>query len=136
MSNSFVYEKESVDWDLYTKKGFYIWFMPVMVPYGKLHSAAEKAGFDVKGAPVVEKQVMFGNGWIGVPVKEQQAGVELVKIEGEFTTHLHVGSYKKLGDTFTRIMKEYPNAKEWYTLYLNSPADVSEDKLETKIYFR
>lgn len=136
MDTKLAYQKESVDWDLYTMKGFYIWFMPVRVPYGKLHDTAKNAGFDVKGAPVVEKQVMVGNGWIGVPVKEHKDGVELVKIEGEFTTYLHVGSYKKLGDTFTKIMKEYPKAKEWYTMYLNSPADVSEDKLETKILFR
>lgn len=117
------YSKETIKVTLKTMPGWFFFFRPLRVPYDKL--AQEKGG------PMWEKSASFGRGWIGIEHPEGDT-----KIAGEFNTYVHKGSYKGLGKTFQQIMQDHSSAREFYTIYVNSPKEVSEAELETKIVFR
>lgn len=117
------YSKEKINVKLKTMPGWFFFYMPLSVPYKKL--ALEKGG------AMWEKSTFLGRGWIGI---EHEAGDKMV--EGEFNTYIHKGEYKKLKNVFKNIMKDYPETREFYSIYLNSPEEVSESELETKIIFR
>ncbi len=117
------YKQEKINVKLKTMSGWFFLFRPVLVPYDKL---AEK-----KVGEMWEKSVAFGKGWIGAP--HSKGNVEIV---GEFNTYVHKGSYTELGKTFQQIMKDHPQAREFYSVYLNNPRKVKPEELETKIIFR
>ena len=74
----------------------------------------------------------------GVPLPD---GVEEQRLAaGTYACTLHLGSYKTLGDTWSRLLHEWlpssgrragsgPN----YELYLNNPHEAPEDKLRTEL---
>ena len=96
-----------------------------MVPYAKL--AGQKKG----KTEIWEKGKMFGFGWIGI---EDENGDK--QISGDFKTAMHVGPYKKMGETYRKVMADNKGSKEMYNVYLNSPMEVDESQLKTKIVFR
>lgn len=131
------YEEYSIDATFYTLKGFFFFYMPLRVPYAKLEQAAKDAGYTIKNKQIIEKGKAFGNGWIGIEVesaKEQDQNV--VQIKGDFKATKHIGSYRQLSSVFKQVMQDHPEAKEFYSVYLNTPMEVEQDKLETLVVFR
>ena len=59
-----------------------------------------------------------------------------VTVEGDFKTYLHTGSYQDLMKIGMQIGGEHKNLKDFYFVYLNSPEEVEEKDLKTKIVFR
>ena len=134
-----MYELKRLDGFYFTTKGFYIFFIPVMVPYKKIYSMAEAAGLTKKEAfgPILESGSLFGFGWIGVEVEKPKGNrLDVRHIKGAFQMYLHQGPYKDLGKVYKKIMKECPNKKEYLNLYLDDPEKVAPEKLRTQILFR
>ena len=78
-----------------------------------------------------EKSIPNGQGFLGVINKKGDTIVE-----GSFKTYTHKGSYSKLMEICKNIATSNPNIVEFYCVYLNSPEEVSENDLKTKIIFR
>ncbi len=134
-----MYEKKILDGHYFTTKGFYIFFIPVKVPYKQIYSMAEKAGLKKKDAfgPILERGSMFGLGWIGVEVEKPNVPrADVVHIKGEFQMYQHQGPYKTLGKAYKKIMKECPSKKEYLNLYLDDPEKVLAENLRTQILFK
>ncbi len=132
------YYHKQVDASFATMKGFYAMFMPVLVPYKKLHDKLVRMNVGVDWSTgMIESAPGFGRGWIGVAV-DKQVDVDLPRkdIKGEFVAFDHNGSYKGLAKTWKQIMSDYPNGKEFYSLYLNNPRETAEKDLRTTIIFR
>jgi hypothetical protein len=127
-----MYSKKNLTGHFYKTKGFYVFYIPVKVPYKKIYAFADSAGLKTKQAfgPILEKGKMFGFGWIGVEVeKPKQQRDDVVHVAGDFDMHEHKGPYKK-------IMQERPDMKECYNLYLDDPEKVRPENCRTQIYFR
>lgn len=134
-----MFTQKKIDGHFYITKGFYIFFIPVGVPYKKLYSLADAAGVKKKEAfgPILEKGSLFGKGWIGVevvPPKEKRDDV--IHITGTFDTYEHQGPYKTLGKAYQKIKKERRTFKECYNLYLDDPEKVRPEDLRTQIFIR
>ena len=127
-----------IDAQLFIVPGYYLGFMPVWVPYGKIGQRAKSQGLEIDGQfGILEKSVAFGRGWIGVKVKSATTPApNSISIQGEFTTFEHLGSYRNLGMVFKQIMRDFPKASDFYSLYLNDPGEVAEKDLKTWILFR
>jgi hypothetical protein len=67
-----MFSKKTLDGYFYTTKGFYIFFIPIGVPYKKIYSLADGAGLKKKAefGPILEKGSLFGKGWIGVEIEQ------------------------------------------------------------------
>ncbi len=72
-----------------------------------------------------------GESWLGVT-----DGKGEITIEGDFLTYIHIGSYQDLMEIGMKIGREHPKMKDFYFVYLNSPTEVEEENLKTKIVFR
>lgn len=113
--------------------------MPAKVPYNQIHALAQKAGLKKKEdlGPILERGKMFGFGWIGIEVeKPQNDRADVIHLFGDFDVYEHKGPYKTLGVSYKKIMKERPNAKEFYNLYIDDPRKVPQEKCRTQIVFR
>lgn len=135
------YEKIEVKGTFFTMKGFYLFFMPIMVPYNKIATKAKEQGFVVKGGGkfngIIEKGVSFGMGWIGIEINDlETTNANVIRINQEFNSYEHTGSYKGIGQAIKEIMIDYPKIIESYNLYLNDPITTPEDQLKTLILFR
>ncbi len=76
-------------------------------------------------------------GKIGVKIIENNVNDKnLLHLEGDFQQVEIIGPYKQLKDAYIKIMKEFPQAKEFYNIYLNSPKETAESELKTNIIFR
>jgi|APSaa5957512535_1039671.scaffolds.fasta_scaffold144563_1 hypothetical protein len=131
------YFQKKINASYYTTKGFYIFNIPVKVPYKKIYASAEAAGFkqiETLG-PIIESSRIFGFGWIGVEV-ESATGPDIKQIKGDFTVIEHKGAYRNIGKTYKKISKEKPGSKEHYNLYIDNPDNVEEANLRTHILFR
>ncbi len=134
-----MYEQKRLDGYYFTTKGFYIFFIPVMVPYKKIYSRAEAAGLKKKEAfgPILESGRLIGFGWIGVEVeKPKETHSDVIHVDGNFQMYLHKGPYKELGKTYKKLMKDCPSKKEYLNLYLDDPENVQPENLRTEILFR
>ncbi len=123
----------------FTMRGFFLMWIPVAVPYGKILQEAKKRGYNIdenENGMIIEKGKSFGFGWIGVKVNDSAAGKGIVSLNGKFKTYEHIGSYKQMGKSFDVIMKENKNLNEFYSIYLNSPGEAPEAELRTLICFR
>ena len=69
--------------------------------------------------------------WLGLIDDEGE-----VAVEGDFKTYLHAGSYQELIKVGMQIGREHQHLKDFYFVYLNSPEEVEEKDLKTKIIFR
>jgi hypothetical protein len=138
-SGQMSYSKQTVDGYFFTLKGFYIFFIPIAVPYKKLYTAVPAAGLKMneKSGPILESGKMFGTGWIGLEIeKPTQAREDVVHIQGDFQCFEHRGPYKDLGKVCKKITKDYPAAKEYYNLYLDDPTKVKPEDCRTQVLFR
>lgn len=126
--------------NFYTKGGWYFFYMPFGVPYQGLLDEAESQGLfkGKKNRPILEKGASFGKGWIAVEIDTTTVSdrERIKKFDDEFISFEHIGPYKKMGESYQKIMKKYPDSKEFYNLYLNSPNDVAENELKTLILFK
>lgn len=126
---------KKVDYRLFTLKGWYAMFRPVAVPYSKLAEEAKKAGYTVKeDLGVWENAPMFGRGTIGVVVESDDNS--LMQISGEFEVKELTGPYKQMGPAYQEIMRNNPDARDFYNVYLNKPQEVEEKDLRTDIYYK
>lgn len=133
------YTTTALDAYFYTMPGFYVFFIPLCAPYKKIYAATEQAGFNKKEAfgPILESAKMFGWGFIGIEIeKATQIPETVVHIQGEFKTYEHRGPYRTLGKAYKMIMKDHPQAKQYYNLYLDDPRQVPPSDLRTRILFR
>lgn len=133
------FEKKSLDGYYFTTKGFYIFFIPVYVPYKKIYAMADAAGLKKKEAfgPILESGGVFGFGWIGVEVeKPSEARSDVKHFQGEFQMFEHRGPYKNLGQSYKKIMKGCPEKTEYYNLFLDDPEKIPAEQLRTQILFR
>ena len=78
-----------------------------------------------------EMSMPNSQGWLGVV---NEAGETL--IEGTFQTYIHQGAYQGLMEVCRNIARQHPKLVEFYCVYLNSPEEVAEANLRTKIVFR
>lgn len=130
---------KSLDSYYFRTTGFYIFFIPVKVPYKDLYEMADRAGLKKKEAfgPILEWPKMFGFGFIGVEVeKPNQERSDVVKVSGTFEMYEHKGPYKTLGQAYKKIMKEKGKAKEFLNLYLDDPEKTAAEHCRTQILFR
>jgi len=132
------YSKLDLSGNYYTTKGFFFFFVPVRVPYGKLFDMARQAGYKVEEkSKIIEKGKSFGNGWIGVKVEgAKENDPDIVTLEGEYNSFEYTGPYKGIGKAYQQVMKDNPDAKHYFSMYLNSPDDVPEAELKTLILFK
>lgn len=82
---------------------------------------------------MIEQSKMFGRGRIGVASKD---GLGDWTIQWDFTAHEIIGDYAQMKKIYPQIMKENSDAKEYYTVYLNDPSEVSVAEQKTWILFR
>jgi len=77
---------------------------------------------------MLEQGKMFGRGkiWVASDLWDWN-------VEGEFTAHEIIGDYAQLKKVYPQMMKENPNAKERYTLYLTDPNEVPMEENKTWI---
>ncbi len=80
---------------------------------------------------MLEQAKMFGFGKIWIACSDGDW-----KVSGEFTATEVLWEYKQMMDVYKQLMKDYPQAKEFYNLYLNDPSEVSVQKQKTWILFR
>lgn len=134
-----MYTKKNIDAYFYTTKGFYVFHIPVKVPYKQLYGMANAAGLKKKEefGPILEQGKMFGFGWIGVEVeKPSENKADVIHVSGDFDVYEHKGPYKTLGKAYKKIMNEKSKAKEYFNLYLDNPEKVPTENLRTQILFR
>jgi hypothetical protein len=134
-----MFSKKSVNSYYFTTKGFYIFFIPVKVPYKQIYSLADQAGLKKKEAfgPILESGKLFGFGWIGVEIqKPNQDRSDVVHIAGDFEVYEHKGPYKNIGQACKKISKERPQIRERYNLYMDDPEKTRPEDLRTQILFR
>ncbi len=133
------YTTHKINSTFYTKRGFFLMYMPFGVPYNKIAADAKAEGFTLEDDNILEKATSFGFGWIGVAVSgipESFVGSNLITIDGEFRGLEHVGAYKELSKAYKSIMTDFPNAREFYSVYLNNPNVVGKENVKTLILFR
>lgn len=120
--------------------GWFVMYMPIRVPYGKIFAEAEKAGFKPKRTSklgIIEKGAPLGRGYIAIEIEPtKKADKRLFNLEGEYLALEHIGPYNKIGETFKKITTDHAGIEEFYSCYLNSPNEVSSDKLRTLILFK
>lgn len=78
-----------------------------------------------------EAVLMNGQGWLGVVADDGET-----VIDGRYQTYLHRGSYDRLMELGKQVGRDHPDLVEFYLVYLNSPEEVAEPELQTKIVFR
>lgn len=134
-----MYARRQLDSWYFTVPGFYLFFIPVRVPYKQIYAKADAAGLKKKEAfgPILEKGKVFGFGWIGIEIeKPSERRGDVTRVSGDFERHEHRGPYKTLGQAYRKIMKERPGAKEFYNLYLDDPEKTPPEALRTHVLFR
>lgn len=115
--------------------------------FTKLAAYMEKNGIAFAGPPYARYYNMNMEALdveMGFPITGKIAGEGNIQMgelpAGKIASALHLGSYDKLEETYTKLM-EYVKGKdleteEWmYEFYLNSPMDVKPEELETEICF-
>lgn len=126
----------TLDVTLYTKPAFYLMYMPVGMPYGKVMDEA-KSKYDVDEAfGTFEKNRMFGGGYIGASISNPDDSKNIKKVTGEFRVLEVTGPYKQLMQIDPHWKEDKPEAKEFYLIYKNTPQDTPEDKLVTQFLYR
>jgi hypothetical protein len=138
MTQKELYFTTQLDAHFFILKGCFWNYIPVWVPYGRISGQAQKNKLEIDPKfGVLEKAVPFGKGWIGIKVQNNQAkNQNLLHLHGEYQTHEHLGSYRKLWKTYQIIMRDYPKATDFYNLYLNDPKITPEKELKTRILFK
>lgn len=97
-------------------------------------SAYSKFDRDFKSRPtfdIWEAVLMNGRSWLGVVADDGETTVE-----GRYQTYLHRGSYDRLMELGKQVGRDHPDLVEFYLVYLNSPEEVAEPDLQTRIVFR
>lgn len=134
-----MYSQKKLDSYFYKTKGFYIFFIPVKVPYKKVYAMADAAGVKKMEnfGPILEKGKLLGFGWIGVEIEKPATNRDdVVHVSGNFEMYEHKGPYKTLGKACQKIRGERPQAKDFYNLYLDDPDKVRPENCRTQILFR
>jgi hypothetical protein len=134
-----VYQSKTLDGHYFKSAGFYVFFMPVSVPYKKIYAMAEAKGLKKKEAfgPILESGRLFGFGWIGIEVeKPREDRKDVIHVKGDYQMVEHKGPYKTLGQAYKKVMKECPRKKEYLNLYLDDPERVASENLRTQILFK
>jgi hypothetical protein len=112
-----------------TLKPFYIMWMPMqMAKYEQLKNSFVQKKQEIDwSVGMIEKAKMFGFGWIGLSDKDGEE-----EVNQEFLAYKLVGDYKQMKVAYSKIMKDYPNIKEMYNLYLT---DLNQTKPEENITY-
>ena len=134
-----MYGKKSLDGYYFRTTGFYIFHIPVKVPYKEIYALADQSGVKQKVpfGPILEWSKMFGIGHIGVEVEKPADNREdVVRVMGTYDMYEHKGPYKTIGKAYKKIMKEKPKFKECLNLYLDDPAKVPPEQCRTQILFK
>ncbi len=116
-----------------TKKGFYLLYRPINVPYEKFKEIIPFS----KNQYMIESAKAFGNGWIGMKKpKDYDGDLEIKILKGDFLALEFVGPYKNMGVAYRKIMKDNKSARNFYNMYLNDPSEVDESEYRTQILFQ
>ena len=114
------YELYTINAKFKTIKPFYFIFMPVPVSkYDELKNNFKKENrlIDFKTG-MIEKSVMFGfGGWIGLAALDGDK-----EINQDFVAYRIVGDYSQIKSAYQKVTKDYPRAKQFYSLYLTDPS--------------
>ncbi|GAB4148812.1 MAG: hypothetical protein OHK0017_11930 [Patescibacteria group bacterium] len=133
------YFLEKVHNKFFTLPGFYLMYLPIIVPYDRLEKESEKFSLepDEKFDGLIEKATGFGWGWIGMAVKGQSGVSEQIKeVIANFVGYEYVGKYSEMGKIYKKIMADYPTATDFYNVYLTKPGEVKPEQSITHILFR
>ncbi len=134
-----MFAKKEMNSYFFKTKGFYIFWIPVAVPYKEIYRRAQDAGLKPtqNAGPILEKGATFGFGWIALEVEKPSGPREdVVQIKGPFEMLEHKGPYKTIGASYKIIKKERPKAQEHFNLYLDDPEKVKPEDCRTEILFR
>ena len=66
---------------------------------------------------MIEHATLQGNGWIGLAHPEGD-----MHISQDFIAYEIIGDYSQMKEAYANIMQDYPQAKDYYNLYLTDPA--------------
>jgi len=134
------YTTIALDKKIYTIKGWFFLFSPISGrPYDAVEGLARKEGFlTSQDLGIFEKSKFIGKGLVGVEVLEGDfnSTANILQIRGDFNYYEYTGSYKGLKKIYKQIMHDFPEAKEYYAFYPNSPKETVEEELITRIVFR
>ncbi|MCY3804576.1 MAG: hypothetical protein OXF85_01780 [Candidatus Saccharibacteria bacterium] len=125
------YKSENLEVYLKTISNQYKNYLPTdIMPYKVLNEQhPSRPLFDMW-----ETSIANGEGWVGIVIQDQTDSD--ITIKGQYTTYIHQGEYSKLGQTYQQIMIDYPQASEFYNVYLNDPQITESQDCLTKIVFR
>ena len=125
--------------NFFRMRGFYYMYRPLFVPYSKIYEVANYFGLtpvEKSDLFMVERGVMFGFGWIGIEVVEDdRINKDILYIDDTYKSFLHKGAYNKIGETYKEVMKSCPG-KDYLNVYVNSPENTKRDSLKTLILFK
>ena len=76
----------------------------------------EKYGTIDRESWMIEHATLQGNGWIGLAHPEGDT-----HIHQDFIAYEIIWDYSKMQDAYSKIMQDYPQAKDYYNLYLTDP---------------
>lgn len=134
-----MYTKRTLDSYFFKTNGFYIFHIPVNVPYKKIYVLADAAGVKKKEdfGPILESSKMFGSGWIGIEVDASaKSHADVIHIQGEFNQYEHKGPYRTINQGCNKITKENPGAKVYYHIYLDDPDKLKPEDCRTQLLFK
>ena len=135
-----MYMRKTLNAYYFVARGFYLFFIPIAVPYKKIYRFARSAGLKLMqpndSGAILESNRMFGFGWIGIEVNgPKQNRPDVLHVQGDYEAYEYTGSYKKLGQAYKKIMKENPGKKEFLNLYLDDPQITPAEQCRTVIMF-
>jgi hypothetical protein len=125
------YEPYTINTKFKTIKPFYFMYMPVpMSKYEDLKNIFKKENREIDfKIGMLEKSVMFGfGGWLGLAAVDGDK-----EIDQDFVAYRIVGDYSQIKTAYQKVMKDYPKAKELYSLYLTDPNITKKEENVTLI---
>jgi hypothetical protein len=125
------YEPYTINTKFKTIKPFYFMYMPVpMSKYEDLKNIFKKGNREIDfTVGMIEKSVMFGfGGWIGLAAQDGDK-----EINQDFVAYRITGDYSQIKSAYQKVMKDYPQAKQLYSLYLTDPSTTKMDENVTLI---
>jgi hypothetical protein len=77
---------------------------------------------------MLEHATLQGNGWIGLAHPEGD-----LHISQDFIAYEITGDYSQMKDAYAKIMQDYPQAEDYYNLYITDPSVTPMEENRTRI---
>lgn len=105
-------------------------FMPVnMADYTAFKAEFEQRYGNIdRESWMLEHATLQWNGWIGLAHPEGD-----LHVSKDFIAYEIIGNYTQMKEVYVKILQDYPQAKDYYNLYLSDPAKTPMEKNRTWI---